>query len=57
MASGEDFLNSKRAADMLGVHPKTLIRYAMDGSIPYTKPKGRYYFAKSKLIAFMNNEL
>lgn len=57
MANSEKYLNTKQAAALLGVSVKTLRRYVAACVIPYTKPMGRYYFAKSQLIAFINNEL
>ncbi len=57
MASEEKYLNTRQAAKFLNVSTKTIHRYAKACVIPYTKPMGRYYFAKSQLIAFINNEL
>lgn len=57
MTSDEKYLNTRQAAKFLNVSVKTLRRYVSDCIIPYTKPRGRYYFAKSKLIAYINNEL
>lgn len=57
MKESERYLNSKQAAKFLNVHVKTLLRSAAEGTIPYTKPRGRYYFAKSQLVAYINNEL
>lgn len=57
MDKAEKYMSTKQAAEFIGVHVKTLRRYVKDCSIPYTKPKGRYYFAKSQLVAFINNEL
>ncbi len=57
MKESERYLNSKQAAKFIDVHVKTLLRFASEGVIPYTKPRGRYYFAKSHLIAYINNEL
>ncbi len=57
MKESERYLNSKQAAKFLNVHVKTLLRFAAEGTIPYTKPRGRYYFAKSQLVAYINNEL
>jgi len=53
----EKYMTTKQAAALIKVHPKTLIRYAKDGDIPFTKPKGRYYFTKSNILAFLRNEL
>lgn len=53
----EKYLNTRQAAEFLGVSVRTLRRYVASCSIPYTKPMGRYYFARSKLVAFINNEL
>ena len=57
MASTEKYLTTKQAAAFLNVSEKTVRRYMRDCIIPFTKPMGRYYFAKSQLIAFINNEL
>ena len=57
MISDEKYLNTRQAAKFLNVSVKTLRRYIADCIIPYTKTRGRYYFAKSKLEAYINNEL
>ena len=57
MANCEKYLNTKEAAKLLKVSVRTLRRYYENGIIPYTKPMGRYYFKKSQLTAFINNEL
>lgn len=57
MPNDEKYLNTRQAAKLIGVSIRTLRRYVKDCVIPYTKPMGRYYFAKSQLIAFLNNEL
>lgn len=57
MGNSEKYLNMKQAADFLGVSEKTLRRYVAASVVPYTKPVRRYYFAKSHLVAFINNEL
>lgn len=53
----EKYLKTKAAAARLQVHPKTLLRWAREGEIPYIRPKGRYYFSTSSIDAFYNNEL
>lgn len=55
--SKEKYLKTKAAAARLQVHPKTLLRWAREGEIPYVRPKGRYYFSLSSIDAFYNNEL
>ncbi|WP_158267367.1 helix-turn-helix domain-containing protein [Prevotella sp. oral taxon 376] len=57
MASEETYLTTRQTAAVLNVSEKTVRRYVRDCIIPFTKPRGRYYFAKSQLIAFINNEL
>lgn len=57
MEREETYLTTRQAASILDVSEKTVRRYAVDGRLPYTKPMKRYYFPKSQLIAFINNDL
>ena len=57
MANSEKYLNTRDAAKFLGMNEQVLRRKCKMGIIPYTMPCGRYYFAKSQLVAFINNEL
>lgn len=50
-------MKTKEAAEYIGVGLRTMQRYIAEGVIPCTKPMGRWYFRKSDLDAFMDNEL
>jgi len=50
-------MRTKEAAAYIGVGFRTIQRYIAEGRIPCTKPAGRWYFRKSDLDAFMDNEL
>ena len=50
-------MTTKQAAEYIGVCLRTMRTYIAEGIIPCTKPMGRWYFKRSDLDAFMNNEL
>ncbi|MEY4932528.1 MAG: Helix-turn-helix domain [Pseudomonadota bacterium] len=46
----EDQIGRQEAADMFGVTPQTIARWAKNGQIPsYTLPSGRYRFSRAEL--------
>jgi len=46
-------LTLQQAASMLCVHKRTLQRYVTDGKIPSTYERGRQWFKRSDLEAFI----
>lgn len=57
MCGNGRYMTTKEAAEYTGyslVHFKRLVH---EGVIPYTKPRGRYYFSVCDLESFIKNEL
>lgn len=50
-------INCQRAAEFLGVHPRTIKRMAAAGELPGHFRFGRWYFYVSELDSWMRTEL
>lgn len=53
----EDFLTAKQAADMFGIHVRTLYDWARKGTIPGVKLGGGWRFSKGILDKFLNDRM
>ncbi|MEM8972262.1 MAG: helix-turn-helix domain-containing protein [Pseudomonadota bacterium] len=49
MEAIDSILSSDQAADFLGISMKTLYRRIEDGTVPYTRIAGLYFFDRSQL--------
>ncbi len=49
--------DSKRAAEWLSCHPKTLERHAREGRVPGHFRLGRWYFFQSELEAWLRSDV
>jgi excisionase family DNA binding protein len=48
-----DTLKKQEAAELLGVHPKTIYRWTRQGLIPFwVTPGGQYRYSRNELLKF-----
>lgn len=53
-----DLLTIEQAADIIGVHPRTLTRWVTDGALKAVRlPSGRYRIQRADLDAFLTPTL
>ncbi len=57
MYNFEPLLNSLEAAKLIGIHPKTLQKYAREGRAPGIRVGDLWRFRKSELDAWVRSEL
>ncbi len=50
---GREVLDTAAAAELLGVHPKLLARWAKQGKLPCRKPGKGYLFSRTALLAWL----
>lgn len=48
-----EVLDTAAAAELLGVHPKLLARWAKQGKLPCRKPGKGYLFSRAALLAWL----
>lgn len=54
-AEQDHLLTSAEAADFLQVHPKTLKRWRMEGTVPFIRyPSGRVRFNRAELVVWLD---
>lgn len=57
MCGKGNYMSSREAAEYVGYSFRHFKRLVADGTIPFTKPRGRLFFRRLDLDRFINNEL
>lgn len=57
MCGNGNYMSSREAAEYVGYSFRHFKRLVADGTIPFTKPRGRLFFRRLDLDRFINNEL
>jgi len=55
MKDGDELLDLKAAAQLLGLKPATIYKGTSQGTIPHYRPLGKLYFLKLELIDWVLN--